>query len=94
MERLAILGGRDWVDASVDFVNVPDGFDLDKARSAYKAFAEENGAKTRAWYKRNPNWNKGEKNPNDPYPSYKTFVEWLLEFGGASESDVIQIWED
>ena len=32
---VAILGGGDWVDASVEHLVIPDGMDLEKEKAAY-----------------------------------------------------------
>jgi len=33
---IAILGGGDWYDASVEHVEIPDNMDLEKERTAYQ----------------------------------------------------------
>lgn len=77
-QRIAIMGGMDWVDASVDFINIPDEVDIDTVYAEYKAFSEERRSAQRAWYERNPNMRIGIPRPkNDPYPSYVSFEDWL-----------------
>lgn len=93
-QRIAIMGGMDWADASVDFVNLPDEADLNKLYEEYKNFGEEVKSAQRAWFERNPNHRLGQPTPeNDPYPSYVDFITWLREHSLGATSDVIEWWE-
>lgn len=92
MQRVAIMGGQDWTDASVDFVNLPDDADINVLHKEYLAFREQQTSAASDWMKRYPNWRN--ERPEEPYPGYLSFQQWLLETGKGTESDVIQHWED
>ena len=83
---VAIKGGGDWGDASVDFLAVPKGVDLDAAKAAYNvwyrdeyALALRNRALSGAL----------------PYPVYLSFPAFLVARYGATENPPdITIFED
>lgn len=80
-ERIvAILGGGDWSDASVDHVIVPSGSDLDALHKQYDR-----------WYRGDylPALRRGEKS------GFATFPDWLVKTGHASSADAseVEVWE-
>lgn len=77
---LAVMGGGDWADASVDHVVAPDGLDVDEARKRYDA-----------WYRDEyvPRSRSGDQ------PKFFSFPEWLVareRCRKATEADVIEVW--
>ena len=78
-KRLAIIGGGDWYDASFDLLNLPDDVDLRTVEDEYKQWKKEN-------------WSPGNYIGHEG--KYINFPEWLRVFKGATDSDVIEYWEE
>lgn len=78
MQRIAIMGGGDWADASCDLLNLPDDIDITLAEEQYRKWKKEN------WSPGNYTGYKGR---------YLNFAEWLRIFEDATDSDVIEVWE-
>lgn len=76
-QRVAIMGGGDWVDASVDLVNLPESVNLTEADSEYQQWKKEN-------------WSNG--NYTGYEGKFLGFAEWLRVFKGATDSDVEEYW--
>lgn len=82
MERIvAIMGGGDWVDASVEHLVVPSDLDLGAEFRAYNK-----------WYHRKycPVLRTDNRIP------YLSFTEWLIKRGArrTTDNEVLELWED
>ena len=82
MDRLvAIEGGGDWADASVDYLIVPDGVDI-----------EEEKVKRRKWYRDVycPAYRVFREHCHDQTyrPEYSSLAEWLIRHCGARLAEV------
>lgn len=75
---VAIEGGYDWYDASVDYLVVPADLDLGQAKADY-----------REWRKADPHLSFPEW-----LDQYLSFSEWLVEFRGARAADEIEVFQD
>ena len=77
---VAIMGGGDWADASVDHIVVPSDMDMDTEHRAY-----------REWYRQKycSALRTGNKIP------YLSFPEWLIKRGArqTTDNEVIEFWE-
>ena len=81
-ERLvAILGGGDWADASVNHLVVPRNINLALEKEKYEH-----------WYAREyvPPYRRGE------HPIFVDFSGWLIKFSGAREAreDEIELFNE
>ena len=84
---VAILGGGDWTDASVDHLTIPIELDLKQVLVEYKEWYSE-------WRLRNMSPWSPPPRPEEPYWS---FTEWLKRFKGAqiaAETDIELFNED
>ena len=82
-ERIvAIMGGCDWYDASVEHLVIPKSMDLDEEHKLYKTWYHE-------VYCRNGRKHNGRVD-------YMTLSQWLVEKGAreTSEDDIEELWED
>lgn len=75
---VAVLGGGDWNDASVDHLVCPSTMDLNKEKEMYNK-----------WYRTYCDSMKGENKIE-----YQTFVEWLIKRGARQAEKEIEIFED
>lgn len=75
MRTVALLGGGDWADASVDLLDIPDGIDIEKIKAEWFV-----------WYRTDylPNYKAGNK------PQFKTVIDMLLALG-AKHSDIEKV---
>ena len=78
---VAVMGGRDWCDASVTHIVVPDGMDLDEEKKQYEKWYDEVYV---------PRLHSRDS------VGYMSLPEWLKSRGArqAGENDVIEIWEE
>ena len=78
MRRVAIIGGEDWTDASVEHINVPADCDLEAAVKARNKWY---------WDEYCPNLKAGNN------PKYLSLVDWLIAYHGATQNtDVEEFW--
>lgn len=79
MRLVAVLGGGDWADASVDHINVPDDLDLDAARERW-----------RGWYRNEylPEHAKKRTGERRTWPTYLDFPTWLVEREGCARAEI------
>jgi hypothetical protein len=77
-KHVAILGGGDWADASVDFIKIDPNANMEAYNREYIA-----------WYGQ---YLHEYRNTNKK-PKYYTFAEWLVEFKGATKDDEIEVFE-
>lgn len=86
MSRLvAVLGGGDWADASVDFLKVPDRLDLVAAKARWQA-----------WYDTTylPALREWQRNSGGA-PTFLTFSNWLAQREGCEANpDEIETFND
>ena len=87
LRYVAIFGGGDWYDASVDHVVVPADLDLEAARERY-----------RTWYKDEYSASFGP-DPANPHRRtqltrvpYWSFAQYLKAREGASPADIEEVW--
>lgn len=66
----ALLGGGDWADASVNFVILPKGVDIEKEDKNYKAWLHD------VW------WNKDLP---ASHKDWMNFQDWLIKRCGGRE---------
>ncbi len=86
---VAVLGGGDWADASVDHLVIPVGVDLEAAKQAYQQWYRE-------VYCTQPNMYVHAGVPDPDRIEYLTFTAWLQTHHGAreaTESD-IEVFQD
>lgn len=78
----AIHGGGDWYDASVDYLVVPEGTDLDEENEKYQK-----------WYRE---VYCSEARSRLPSIQYMTFGQWLRENCNARDTneDELEIFDD
>jgi hypothetical protein len=78
-KTVAIMGGGDWYDASVDLLDLPYDLDL-----------EDENKNHRHWYDNEycPALRSGNK------PRYLSFPEWLIERCGAKKNESIEEYWD
>lgn len=83
MKLIALRGGGDWSDASLDLLSIPDGMDLEKEKSDWHAWYEGYCDEWRTWYEVD-----GDK------PSYIPFADWLKQRGArdAREDEIETAW--
>lgn len=85
MRFVAILGGCDWNDASVDHLAIPDGMELEAMRSDYND-----------WYRTEycPAINDPNRDRRQPLPvRYMTFPEFLISRGARyAMQDEIEVY--
>jgi hypothetical protein len=70
---LAVLGGGDWYDASVEHYVVSRSVDMDKEMDKYKRWRRN--VQDPLFEK----WKEGGRKP--PYPDFLHFTDWLLQNG-------------
>lgn len=78
---IAVLGGGDWNDASVDHLILLGNVDLEKEKQRHEKWCREVYI---------PNLNAGRR------PAYYNFTEWLVKEGLArktTEDELIEIYE-
>lgn len=77
---VAIMGGGDWYDASVEHLVVPSGMDLNAEHRAY-----------REWYHRE--YCTAQRAGNKM--AYLGFSEWLIKQGAhrTADDEVLEFWE-
>lgn len=82
----AIHGGCDWVDASAEYVILPEGMDIVAEKKAY-----------RKWYHEEycPSFQEGLLK-RTKMPLYNSFVQWLLKRGAVepTEDQLKVVWDD
>ena len=75
---VAIMGGGDWTDASVEFIEISNNVDL---KALYKDY--NNWVKDVYWkYK-----------DTDKQVSYMPFINWLIKYTNIKEADIEEFWE-
>ena len=79
MRHVAIYGGGDWADASVDHLLIPDGVNLEVVSKEYLAWLRET-------YQ--PAMNRGGE-----HSTFYTFPAWLVAYHGATPDDSIEEFE-
>lgn len=64
MKVLAILGGGDWYDASVEFYAVPENTDIQKLRQEFRAYrdSQKECIFFENWLKNNKGFNRPDEN--------------------------------
>ena len=81
MKIIAICGGGDWADASVEHLILPDDLDLDKEQTAH-----------RTWYRDeySPDTRSGKN------LEYFSLVDWLKQRGARepTEDELDVRWDD
>lgn len=86
MRLVAILGGGDWADASVDHMALPDGMDPEAMRAKYED-----------WYRNS--YCAGPSDPNrgllqPPSCRYMTFPEFLISRGARYTTEAeLEVYE-
>lgn len=83
MKLVALMGGGDWTDASVDHLAVPDDLDLETAKKAHSA------------YYVNTYW-PALMEEKKPKPESFSLAEWLCKHHGArktTEKEIEEYWE-
>lgn len=85
MKLIAILGGGDWNDASVDLMALPDGMNLETEKNEWLKWRQKWREERDEWY----------KNPVGKPSDYVTLSEWLERKGAreATEDEVEEVWE-
>ncbi len=80
MKLIALCGGGDWWDASLDLMAVPEGLDIEQEKIAW-----------RAWYKNE----YGPRLLDRPQPEYVSFPKWLESKGArdATKDEIEEVWE-
>ena len=79
MKQVAITGGGDWADASVEHLAVPDNLDVAAEYRKYRHWISN-------IYSKQP---PGPHYPPDaPHIPYQTFTDWLRKLPGVTESSV------
>ncbi len=75
LKTVAIMGGGDWYDASVSFLDIPKGIDLKSEQQKYSE-----------WYTKIycPDLHAGGR------PKYFAFTDWLIKYCGAKPSVVVE----
>jgi hypothetical protein len=74
---LAILGGGDWYDASVEHYVIHREVDMAEEKAKYDRWKKE---------VQGPLWKKWRENGGKPpCPNFVHFTDWLLETGTARE---------
>jgi hypothetical protein len=78
---IALLGGGDWADASVEHVIIPTSMNLEAEKANYEKWYTEVYC---------PALQRREN------PDYVQFCQWLIERGArlATENDVTEFWDD
>lgn len=79
MRHVAIEGGGDWADASVTYLLVPDGVDVEAEKALYHD-----------WLRReyHPARKRGQS------IRWLNFDTWLIERCGAKPNDEIEVYND
>jgi hypothetical protein len=77
---VALMGGGDWADASVDHLVIPESMNLDEQKQAWRKWYDEEYC---------PALHRNEK------PTYLGLSEWLVKNGArkATETDVVEFWD-
>lgn len=80
---VAIHGGWDWADASVDYLSIPAGLDLAEAKADWHK-----------WYRLYCEDLKAQKN-GLPRPRYISFPNFLVEcYGATTDPDELEVFWD
>lgn len=75
---VAIMGGGDWKDASVEHIEIPSNVNLEEEHSKY-----------RQWYENV----YCPEHRSDKDPEYMSFTKWLLKAGATETDKVEEYWE-
>ena len=80
MKLVAVLGGGDWCDASVNHILIPEDMNLEKEKQDREI-----------WYEYTYRFER-EHGKN---PEYISFVDWLKQHGAmdATENEIIEFWD-
>lgn len=80
---VAIMGGGDWYDATVEHLVIPKSLDLEHEYKLY-----------RKWYKEC--YCKKYESETVASGEYMTFFQWLMKKGAEkpSEEDLVEFWDD
>lgn len=75
---IAVMGGADWADASVDHVVIPEGMNLEDEQSRW-----------REWY----HGTYCPLLHTDNRVDYVSFVDWIKREGARDATEIEEFWE-